>query len=167
MIRFNQAIAIGATLGILALAGCSSPQQSATTESASPSAMAASPETKASAEASPNAMASASPSAASSAASSATSSMPKVGGFADLTAVVASTTAAVTAGDFTKAQAEIAKFEEPWSKVEKDVKAKSADTYNAIEESVDKVKSALKASDKDKAMAALKALGDSVSTAAK
>ena len=153
MIRFNQAIALGATLGILTLAGCSSPQQSATTEPASPEAKAS---------VSPNAMAS-----ASSAAPDAMSSMSKVGGFADLTTVVANTTTAVKAGNFSKAQAEIGKFEEPWSKVEKDVKAKSAGAYNAIEENVDKVKSALKASDKDKALAALKALGDSVTTAAK
>lgn len=146
MIRFNQAIAIGATLGILALAGCSSPQQSATTEPASPSAMAASPKATS---------------------TDAMSSMSKAGGFADLTTVVSNTTTAVNAGDFAKAQAEIAKFEEPWSKVEDDLKAKSADAYNAIEENVDKVKSALKASDKDKALVALKALGDSVSTAAK
>ncbi|HEY9630177.1 MAG TPA: hypothetical protein V6C84_23025 [Coleofasciculaceae cyanobacterium] len=143
MIRFNQAIAIGATLGILTLAGCSTPQQSATTEPASPSTMTS--------EASPDAM----------------SNMTATQEYADLTTVVTSTTAAVDAGDFTKAQAEIAKFEEPWSKVEKSVKAKSGDTYNAIEDNVEKVQTALNDSNKEQALVALKALGESVSLAAK
>ncbi|MBI4780577.1 MAG: DUF4363 domain-containing protein [Oscillatoriophycideae cyanobacterium NC_groundwater_1537_Pr4_S-0.65um_50_18] len=154
MIRFNQAIAIGATLGILTLAGCSTPQQSATTEPASPSAMTS--------EASPDAVA-----GESNASPDAMSNMTATQEYADLTTVVASTTAAVDAGDFTKAQAEIAKFEEPWSKVEKSVKAKSGDTYNAIEDNVEKVQTALNDSNKEQALVALKALGESVSLAAK
>ncbi|HEY9642286.1 MAG TPA: hypothetical protein V6C57_17495 [Coleofasciculaceae cyanobacterium] len=165
MIRFNQAIAIGATLGLLTLASCSNSQPSATTEPASPAAS-ASPAAMASPSSSPAAMANASPSAMS-ASPSAMSSMPKSGEFGEMATVVSNTTAAVNAGDFAKAQTEIDKFESPWSKVEDGVKAKSSDTYNAIEESVDNIKSALKGADKAKALAALKSLGESVNTAAK
>jgi hypothetical protein len=90
-----------------------------------------------------------------------------VAGFKGLNDVVASTKTAVAAGDFTKAQAEFGKFEGFWATVEDGVKAKSPQTYDAMETAMGNVESSLKASDKTKAMDALKALGDAVLTAGK
>ncbi|MCU0569959.1 MAG: DUF4363 family protein [Oculatellaceae cyanobacterium Prado106] len=90
-----------------------------------------------------------------------------VEGFQSLTDVVTQTQVAVNAGDFPKAQAEFAKFEGFWSRVEDSVKAKSPDAYRAIEDSMTSVMNGLKSSQKDQALAALKTLGDSIIAAAK
>jgi hypothetical protein len=90
-----------------------------------------------------------------------------VAGFKGLNDVVASTKTAVEAGDFTKAQAEFGKFEGFWATVEDGVKSKSPQTYDAIETAMGNVEGSIKASDKTKAMDALKALGDAVLTAGK
>jgi tRNA A37 methylthiotransferase MiaB len=90
-----------------------------------------------------------------------------VSGFTGLKGVVASTKAAVEAGDFAKAQTEIAKFEGFWATVEDGVKSKSSPAYDAIETNVSGVEEAVKSSDKPKAMDSLKGLDDAVATAAK
>jgi hypothetical protein len=90
-----------------------------------------------------------------------------VSGFTGLKSVVANTKAAVEAGNFSKAQTEIAKFEGFWATVEDGVKAKSAPAYDAIETNVSGVEEAVKSSDKSKAMNSLTALDESVATASK
>lgn len=87
--------------------------------------------------------------------------------FVALQNVVTQTKIAVNAGDFKKASAEFEKFENSWSKVEDGVKAKSRSSYDRIEEEMDTVKGALKASKSDKAIAALDSLMQNVTSVAK
>jgi hypothetical protein len=143
MIRLNSMLAIGA-VSILALTGCNAAEKSAT--NAADSVV---QNTTGAASAAKDKVAGA------------------VSGFTGLKDVVASTKTAVEAGDFAKAQTEIAKFEGFWATVEDGVKAKSSAAYDAIETSVSGVEEAVKSSDKPKAMDSLKALGDAVATAAK
>jgi hypothetical protein len=70
---------------------------------------------------------------------------------AGMKAVVSKTTIAVTAGDFTKAQSEFEGFENYWKKVEGDMKAKSADTYEQVEKSINNTEEGLRATKPDKA----------------
>jgi ribosomal protein S20 len=90
-----------------------------------------------------------------------------VSGFTGLKTVVANTKTAVEAEDFAKAQTDIAQFEGFWATVEDGVKAKSSATYDVIETNVSGVEDAVNSSDKAKAMGALNALDEAVSTAAK
>jgi hypothetical protein len=143
MIRLNSMLAIG-VIGILALSGCSAAEKSATNAADS--------------------VVQNTTGVTSAAKDKVTGA---VSGFTGLKSVVASTKAAVEAGDFATAQTEIAKFEGFWSTVEDDVKAKSSPTYDAIETNVSGVEEATKSSDKPKAMDSLKALDDAVATASK
>ena len=170
MVRFSRSMVLAAigTVGmvsLLALTGCSSSDK--TTAEASPSAMAESPSAT---TASPDAMAAspgmshASPDAM--AASPAMSSSAKTAG---MKKVVASTTAAVEAGDFAKAKTEFGTLESQWHPIEDGVKEKSSETYNKIEDTTSAVNSELKASqpNKDKTLAALKSLDEAIAGADK
>lgn len=179
MIRLSSLLTI-ATLSFLTLAGCSNkPEQS--TAPASPSASPAA-SSEASPTASPTASSAANPlTAPADALKQATGTIAatkqkvtgavetaktKVAevtavkeGFEGMVSVVANTKAAVDKGDFAAAKTEFAAFEGHWSKVEDGVKTKSADTYKAIEDSMDNVSIALKSGDKAKALTALQTLG--------
>ena len=171
MVRFTRSIALSAigTVGmvsLLALTGCSGSGDKATTSEASPSAM-SSPDAMAaspSAAASPDAMAS-SPGASPAMSGSAMSDSKTAG----MKQVVASTTAAVEAGDFAKAKTEFGQLEGHWSKIEDGVKEKSSETYNKIEDTTSAVNSALKEAQpsKDKTLAALKSLDEAIAGADK
>ena len=162
MVRFSRSMALAAigTVGmvsLLALTGCSNAEKP--TAEASPSAMAESPSTT---TASPDAM------AASPGASPAMSDMSH-SKTAGMKQVVASTTAAVEAGDFAKAKTEFGNLEGQWSKIEDGVKEKSSETYNKIEDTTSAVNSELKESqpNKDKTLAALKSLDEAIAGADK
>lgn len=146
MTRFNKIMAIAA-VGILALIGCNTAPQ---------------PEVSAPPSAAPSA-----PPGAPAGAVDAMKDKMGAAGFKGLNDTIANTKAAVEAGDFAKAQTEFSKFEGFWSKVEEGVKTKSAPTYEAIETAMGNIEGALKASDKAKALDALKALSEAVLTAGK
>jgi Domain of unknown function (DUF4363) len=84
---------------------------------------------------------------------------------ANVAGVVSKTKAAVDAGDLEQAKSEMSKFEDSWSKVEKGIKAKSPETYDTIETNAKDAQSAVNSKDKAKALAALKALGNAISSA--
>jgi hypothetical protein len=88
--------------------------------------------------------------------------------FGGLLTVVTNTKTAVEAGDFAKAKTEFGQFEDSWKMVEDGVKAKSADTYDTIESSVDEVNNNLKESqpDQTKLLASLQTLTDSITSVA-
>ena len=125
-------------VGVFALAGCSKPEASASSSSPAPSTVSASPATE---MASPTS------------------------GYPQLLGVVTNTKAAVEAKDFAKAQQEFDKFEGVWSQVEDGIKAKSSQTYDGIEQDMDNIKSALKASEADQSLTALQSLNDHVQSA--
>jgi len=85
-------------------------------------------------------------------------------GTAGLTAVVDNTKTAVSAGDFQKAKTEFDKFEGAWHPIEDGIKAKAPAAYDKIEAGMDQVTGALKASDKEKGLAALQSLNDTIQT---
>jgi predicted nucleotide-binding protein len=89
--------------------------------------------------------------------------------FTNLLGIISNTAAAVNTGDFTKAKAEFSKFEDSWKLVEDGVKAKSRKTYDAIEESLDKVNNSFKSAQPDKkaVLDALKSLQEQVTSTAK
>jgi hypothetical protein len=91
------------------------------------------------------------------------------GQYAGLAKLVMDTTTAVTAGDFAKAKTEFAKFEGEWQKVEDAIKVKSPASYEAIENSMDKVDMALKNSQpaKDQLLASLQSLTQTIGTLGK
>ncbi len=78
--------------------------------------------------------------------------------------IVSSTKTAVEAGNFAKAKTEFENFDKSWKDVEDGIKAKSPDTYKAIEDSMDKVSAELKQSKpvKDKVVTELQTLEKSV-----
>jgi hypothetical protein len=78
--------------------------------------------------------------------------------------IVSSTKTAVEAGNFAKAKTEFENFDKSWKDIEDGVKAKSPDSYKAIEDSMDKVTAELKQSKpaKDKVVTELQALEKSV-----
>lgn len=76
--------------------------------------------------------------------------------------MVAKTQAAVDANDFVKAQQEFDQFESVWAPVEDGIKAKSDDSYDAIEQGMDQVSAALRSSQADQAIAALKAMNNQI-----
>ncbi|HEY9618484.1 MAG TPA: hypothetical protein V6C64_16695 [Microcoleaceae cyanobacterium] len=153
----DRLIAIGA-LCFLALAGCNAGEQATTPPASS---------TAPTAEQSTTAQSSTAPSATPDKTAAKPGAAADQPGFQALTDVVAKTKTAVNAGDFTKAMDEFDKFEDSWSKVEDGVKAKSAKTYDAIEEGMDQTTAAIKGSDKTKALAALQTLDQNIATAAK
>lgn len=124
-------------LGIVSLAGCAKPEASVNPGSPEPSATV-----------SPSSQASSTQS-----------------GYPQLLSVVANTKAAVEAKDFAKAQQEFDKFEAVWSQVEDGIKAKSADTYDAIEQDMDQLTSALKASESEQSLKSLQSLNDHIQSA--
>lgn len=106
------------------------------------------------------------PTAASSAESSptslTTSPAASTQGYPELLAVVSNTQSAVESNDFAKAQDEFDKFEGVWSQVEDGIKEKSSTSYDAIEQDMDQVNAALKASESSQAIAALQAMHDHI-----
>jgi pectin methylesterase-like acyl-CoA thioesterase len=134
-------------LGLASLTGCSSKP---TAEAPAPAeAPATSPMASAPAAMSPAAMSPA--------------TIPA--GTAGLTAVVDNTKTAVATGDFKGAQAAFDQFEGVWKTVEDGVKTKTPDVYDKVESGMDAVNGALKASDKEKGMAALQSLNDTIKMA--
>lgn len=83
-------------------------------------------------------------------------------GYPQLLAVVSKTQMAVDVNDFTKAQEEFEKFESVWAPVEDGIKAKSDDSYDAIEEAMEDVESALRSSQVDQATSALQTISAQV-----
>lgn len=108
------------------------------------------------------------PTASSTAPTTDTAKITSVEGFNSLRNVVTNTKAAVEAGDFAKAKTEFSQFEDSWSQVEDGVKDKSADTYDAIESSVDQINNELKASqpDQNKVLAGLQSLTTDINSVA-
>ena len=90
-------------------------------------------------------------------------------GYPGLLAVVSSTKASVEAGDYTKAKAEFAKFEDNWKPVEDGIKAKSKDSYNVIEDNLDQVNGEFKGSQpsKGKVLAALQSMETTINQVSK
>jgi len=136
-------LVIFGTIGLLALAGCSTPKTTAsrptdttttstTVSQSSATTRSSSPET-------------------------AQSSVPQTK-YSALSTVVSNTKTAVEVGDFNQAKQSFEQFEGAWSQVEDDIKATSRENYNAIEEGMDQVTAALRSSDKEKALAALQSL---------
>lgn len=121
MVRLNYVLIIGA-IALLTLVGCSSPNQSTTqTPAGSPA-----PNTGAAGVTTPQL------------------------GYQSLLGVVANTRAAVEAGNYAQAKAEFNKFEGNWKQVEDGVKAKSADSYKVIEDSLDRVTGQLRGAQPNK-----------------
>lgn len=87
-------------------------------------------------------------------------------GFTRLKNVVAQTKSAVDANNFVKAKQEFGEFEEYWEKVEDGVKAKSADTYKAIENDMDNITNGLRSQkpDKTKVLADLQSLSKTLNS---
>lgn len=92
---------------------------------------------------------------------------PTSSGYSGLLGVVSSTKAAVEAGDFTKAKTDFAKFEDNWKPVEDGIKAKSSDSYTAIETSLDTVNAEFKGAvpNKEKVLAALNSMETDINKA--
>jgi hypothetical protein len=90
-------------------------------------------------------------------------------GFGALQSVTEKTMTAVTAGKFDQAKTEFEKFEDSWKTVEDGVKAKSSQTYTAVEDGLDTMNGELKNKQPDKAkmLTALKSLTQSIATASK
>lgn len=85
-------------------------------------------------------------------------------GFVALSNVVSKAKAAVNAGDFSQATQDFNQFEDAWKPVEDGVKTKSPSGYSAIEDTAIQVRSALKSSDKVKALAGLQTLETTIAT---
>ncbi len=98
-----------------------------------------------------------------------TSSSASPAGYPGLLAVVSTTKASVEAGDYTKPKAEFAKFEDNWKPVEDGIKAKSKDSYNAIEDNLDQVNGEFKGSQpsKGKVLAALQSMETTINQVSK
>jgi hypothetical protein len=97
------------------------------------------------------------------------SSSASPAGYPGLLAVVTSTKASVEAGNFAQAKTDFGKFEDNWKPIEDGFKAKSKDSYSAIEDSSDQVKNELKGSQPNKAklLAALQTMETSINKASK
>ena len=149
--KLNYSVLIGA-MSALALTGCpsSAPPVVEAPPAASPATTTAKPKPAASAAAMKD---------------KPSSTLP--GDFGALQSVVMQTKSAVSAGDFAKAKAELEKFEEPWSKVEDGIKAKSRSSYDQIEGEVNVIRQALKDSKADAAIAGLNSLDKMVVGVAK
>ncbi len=98
-----------------------------------------------------------------------TSSSASPAGYSGLLAVVSTTKTSVEAGDYTKAKAGFAKFEDNWKPVEDGFKAKSKDSYNAIEDNLDQVNGEFKGSQPSKAkvLAVLQSMETTISKVSK
>ncbi|MEG3906474.1 hypothetical protein QT979_01305 [Microcoleus sp. w2-18bC1] len=139
MARFNQILVLSA-ISLIALAGCDSAKE-ASTPPTSPAPVPAATAVK-------------------------TDKPASQGNYAELSGVVSSTTAAVQAGNFAKAKTEFDKFENAWKKVEDGIKAKAPKSYDAVEETTDKVMADLKKSkpSKDQVLTQLQSLEKTIST---
>ena len=138
MARFNQILVISA-LTLLALTGCDSQASTPKTSPAEiPTATAVSTSDKAASPAK----------------------------YAELLGVVTNTKAAVQTGNFAKAKTEFDKFENAWKKVEDGIKAKSRKSYDAVEETTEKVMAELKKSkpNKDQVLAQLQSLEKTINS---
>lgn len=125
--RFKSTLLL-CTISLLSLAACGQPQASTSTTT-EPSPVVASPATE-------------------------SATAPQTA-YPELLAVVTNTQTAVKANDFAKAQQEFDQFESVWSPVEDGIKAKSSDSYDAIENDMDQVNAALKAANAEQANTAL------------
>ncbi len=85
-------------------------------------------------------------------------------GFVALSSVVSKSKAAVNAGNFPQATQDFNQFEDAWKSVEDGVKTKSPSGYGAIEDAVTQVNSALKSSNKVKALTGLQVLETTIAT---
>jgi len=139
MARFNQILLLSA-ISLLALAGCDSAKEASTPQTSSapvPAATAVKTEKAAS-----------------------------QGNYAELSGVVSSTKAAVQAGNFPKAKTEFDKFENAWKKVEDGIKGKAPKSYDAVEDTTEKVMTSLKKSQpsKDQVLTQLQSLEKTISS---
>ncbi|NJO41054.1 MAG: DUF4363 domain-containing protein [Cyanobacteria bacterium CRU_2_1] len=132
--RFKFALLLCA-IGLFSLAGCTQPPASSDSGSTEPISVSVAP------------------------ASPSTSTQD---GYPQLLSVVSKTQAAVEANDFAKAQQEFDQFEEVWSQVEDGIQEKSSETYDAIEQDMEQVTAALRASQSDQAIAALQKMNDHI-----
>ena len=139
MARFNQIFVLSA-ISLLALAGCDSTKE-ASTPKTSPSAVPAATAVK-------------------------TEKATSQGNYAELSGVVSSTKAAVETGNFAKAKTEFGKFEKAWKKVEDGIKAKDPKSYDAVEETTEKVMAEFKKSQpsKDQVLAQLQSLEKTINS---
>ncbi|MUG91284.1 DUF4363 domain-containing protein [Scytonema sp. UIC 10036] len=137
-----QLISSVAGISLLALVGCTSPEQATiqTPPSVTPNASVASAPTT-------------------------TSTI----GNNSLLTIVSKTKTAVTSGDFVQAKKEFDKFEDAWKEVEDGIKAKSRNNYETIETNLDEVTGELKASkpQKEKLMTALQSLEKTITAVSK
>lgn len=85
-------------------------------------------------------------------------------GFVALSNVVSKSKAAVNAGNFSQATQDFNQFEDAWKSVEDGVKTKSPSGYSAIEDAATQVSSALKSSNKVKALTGLQVLETTIAT---
>lgn len=86
--------------------------------------------------------------------------------YAELVSVVTNTKAAVQTGNFTKAKTEFDNFENAWKKVEDGIKKTSPKSYDAVEETTEKVMTELKKSQpsKDQVLAQLQSLEKTINS---
>lgn len=146
----------GSLLLSLTLAACSTfkPSNSTSSSETTPAPTSASP------EASPKAEATAETT------SELSANQPKEG-LKKLKGSLKRSLAAVKAGDFDKAKKRFDTFEQGWEKIEDGVKARSAESYKAIEAGMDEVENTLvrpTTPDKAKAIAALESFSKTVET---
>ena len=93
-----------------------------------------------------------------------TAAAPSGTGFVALSSVVSKAKAAVNAGNFSQATQDFNQFENAWKSVEDGVKTKSPSGYGAIEDAATQVSSALKSSNKVKALTGLQVLETTIAT---
>jgi len=86
------------------------------------------------------------------------------GGFTALSDVVSKTKTSVNSGNFSQATQDFNQFEGAWKQVEDGVKTKSPNGYSEIEDALTQVKSALKSSDKVKALQGLQTLETTIAS---
>ena len=140
MARFNQILVVSAVT-LLALAGCDGAQE-ASTPKTSPSQIPATTAVSTSDKA-------ASPAS-----------------YSELLTVVTNTKAAVQTGNFAKAKTEFGKFENAWKKVEDGIKSKAPKSYDAVEETTEKVMAELNKSQpsKEQVLAQLQSLEKTIAS---
>ncbi|MBE9094420.1 DUF4363 domain-containing protein [Tychonema sp. LEGE 07203] len=140
MARFNQILVLGA-VSLLTLAGCDSAKEASTPQISPLPVPAATAVAK-------------------------TEKAVSQGNYAELSAVVSSTKAAVQTGDFVKAKTEFDKFENAWKQVEDGIKTKAPKSYEAVEDSAEKVTDDLKKGQpsKDQVLAQLESLETTINS---
>lgn len=107
-------------------------------------------------------------SASSTTSTTTTDASTKSSGFTALQQVIGSTRQAIESGKLDVAKTEFAKFEASWKTVEDGVKAKSPDSYKAIEDDVQSVETGItNKQDKTAVLAYLQKLSQNVDRASK